>query len=91
MFPKDVGQSNIAEVRLTLSDVFRSYAGHIVWHTLQGTKRALAHSQMRVGDALGEYPSGCTGPYYRVPKTGQKRVRCVSKERSDWSLAVYLS
>ena len=56
---------------------------------MQGTKRALAHSQMRVGDALGEYPSGCTGPYYRVPKTGQKRVRCVSKERSDWSLAVY--
>ena len=35
---------------------------------MQGTKRALAHSQMRVGDVPGEYPSVCTGPYYRVPK-----------------------
>ena len=35
---------------------------------LQGTKWALAHSHLRVGEAPGEYPSVCTGPYYRVPK-----------------------
>ena len=40
---------------------------------LQGTKRALAHSQMRVGDVPGEYPSVCTGPYYRVPKKKKKK------------------
>ena len=39
----------------------------------QGTKRALAHSQMRVGDVPGEYPSVCTGPYYRVPKKKKKK------------------
>ena len=40
---------------------------------IQGTKRALAHSQMRVGDVPGEYPSVCTGPYYRVQKKKKKK------------------
>ena len=41
----------------------------------QGTKRELAHSQMRVGDVPGEYPSVCTGPYYRVPKKKKKKKK----------------
>ena len=44
---------------------------------LQGTKRALAHSQMRVGDVPGEYPSVCTGPYYRVQKKKKKKKKKV--------------
>ena len=44
----------------------------------QGTKRALAHSQMRVGDVPGEYPSVCTGPYYRVPKK-KKTIKIMSR------------
>ena len=39
----------------------------------QGTKRALAHSQMRVGDVPGEYPSVCTGPYYRQKKRRRRK------------------
>ena len=40
---------------------------------MQGTKRALAHSHLRVGDVPGEYPSVCTGPYYRVQKKKKKK------------------
>ena len=41
----------------------------------QGTKWALAHSHLRVGEAPGEYPSVCTGPYYRVPKKKKKKKK----------------
>ena len=43
--------------------------------TSQGTKWALAHSHLRVGEAPGEYPSVCTGPYYRVPKKKKKKKK----------------
>ena len=43
--------------------------------SLQGTKWALAHSHLRVGEAPGEYPSVCTGPYYRVPKKKKKKKK----------------
>ena len=39
----------------------------------QGTKWALAHSHLRVGEAPGEYPSVCTGPYYRMQKKKKKK------------------
>ena len=44
-------------------------------HPSQGTKWALAHSHLRVGEAPGEYPSVCTGPYYRVPKKKEKKKK----------------
>ena len=56
--------------------VFRSFT-EITERTGAGTSVpryvSLAHSQMRVGDVPGEYPSVCTGPYYRVQKKKKKK------------------
>ena len=33
------------------------------------------NGRSRVGEAPGEYPSVCTGPYYRVPKKKKKKKK----------------
>ena len=53
-------------------------SGHPAKHQSQGTKWALAHSHLRVGEAPGEYPSVCTGPYYRVQKKKKKKELVLS-------------
>ena len=51
--------------------------------------RPLAHSQMRVGDVPGEYPSVCTGPYYRVPPPPQKKKER-KKERKKSTMHIIM-
>ena len=38
---------------------------------------------MRVGDVPGEYPSVCTGPYYRVPKKKKKKKKKEEEEEEE--------